>query len=81
MAPLLYWAWQRQLAQAVFADDVGAALWDRSLQGRSFTDALSSVLAAGDNSWCDDRRSPEPETCVQQADRALTLALAELQAA
>ena len=80
-APLLYWAWQRQLAQAVFADEVSPALWERSLQGRSFTDALSVVLAAGDNSWCDDRHSLAPETCMQQADRALTLALEELQTA
>jgi penicillin amidase len=80
-APLIYWAWQRQLAAAVLADDVSPALWQRSLQGRSFTDALVNILAAGDNSWCDDQRTPAPETCAQQADRAYTLALEELQAA
>lgn len=80
-APLIYWAWLRNLAQGVFADEVPAALWERPLAGRSFVDALSLILPGADNSWCDDRRTPEPETCAMQADQALTAALDELQAA
>jgi penicillin amidase len=79
-APLIFWAWQRQMSQGVFADDAGEALWQRSLQGRSYTDALGAVLAANDNSWCDDRNTPAPETCAQQSDAAFTRALEELQA-
>jgi penicillin G amidase len=79
-APLIYWAWRRQLAQGLFADEVGQALWERALAGRSFQDTLEAVLATGDSPWCDDRRTPEPETCAQQVDAALARALDELQA-
>ena len=79
-APLIYWAWQRQFARAVFLDDAGDALWERSLATRSFQDALDEVLARDDSSWCDDRRTPAVETCAAQSGTALTLALDELQA-
>jgi penicillin amidase len=79
-APLIYWAWQRQLARAVFMDDTGEALWERSLATRSFQDALEVVLARDDNRWCDDRNTPAVETCAQQAGVALTRALDDLQA-
>lgn len=79
-APLLFWAWQRQMARAVFMDDVGDALWDRSLATRSFQDALEVVLSRDDTSWCDDQRTPAQETCAQQAGLALTRALDDLQA-
>ncbi|MCM0609952.1 MAG: penicillin acylase family protein [Ideonella sp. WA131b] len=77
-APLIAWAWQRQLAKAVFADDAGEALWEKSLAGRTFQDALEGVLARDDASWCDDRGTPAAETCAQQAGLALARALDEL---
>lgn len=77
-APLIAWAWQRQLARGIFADDAGEALWEKSLAGRSFQDALEGVLARDDASWCDDRRTPAAETCAQQAGVALKRALDEL---
>ncbi len=79
-APLIFWAWQRQLAQGLFAKEAGDALWRRSLASRSFQDALEGVLARDDASWCDDRRTPVRETCAQQVDAAFTRALDELQA-
>lgn len=79
-APLVFWAWQRQLAQAVFADDVSDALWEKSLAGRHFQDALEGVLQRDDAAWCDDRRTPLAETCADQASIALTRALDELRA-
>ena len=79
-APLILWAWQRQLARGIFQDDAGDALWDRSLATRSFQDALEGVLERDDASWCDDRRTPAPETCAMQSGAALTRALDELQA-
>ncbi len=77
-APLIFWAWQRQLAQGLFADDTGLALWQRSLRTRSFNDALAAVLAADDTSWCDDRGTPAVETCATQVDAAFERALDEL---
>ncbi|MFY9514022.1 MAG: penicillin acylase family protein [Rubrivivax sp.] len=78
-APLIFWAWTRQLTQGVFEDDLGPALWQR-LAGRSFRDALEGVLARNDASWCNDRRTPAAETCAVQSNAALGRALDELQA-
>ncbi len=78
-APLIYWAWQRELARAVFMDDAGAALFERSLAGRSFQDALEGVLARNDAYWCDDRSTPAAETCAEQSSAAFTRALELLQ--
>ncbi|KPF48261.1 hypothetical protein IP87_17750 [beta proteobacterium AAP121] len=78
-APLIYWAWQRQLARAVFADDVSEDLWRKSMAGRNFQDALERVLKADDAAWCDQRDTPLAENCTDQAGLALTRALEELQ--
>jgi penicillin amidase len=80
-APLIFWAWQRQLVQGIFADDAGSKLWERSLSGRSFQDALEGVLKRDDTSWCDDRGTPAVETCAMQVNAAFTRALDELQKA
>ena len=79
-APLIFWAWSRQLTHAVFADDLGQPLLDRTLGGRSFRDALEGVLERNDSFWCDDKSTAVIETCAQQVDLALTRALDELQA-
>ena len=78
-APLIFWAWARNLTQAVFADEIGEALWARA--GRSFRDALEGVLERNDGWWCDDKTTVAVETCEQQIDAAFTQALDELQAA
>lgn len=78
-APLIYWAWQRQLARGIFLDDVGEPMWQRGLATRTFQDALEGVLQRDDSSWCDDRATPAGETCAMQSGAALTRALDELQ--
>jgi penicillin amidase len=80
-APLILSAWARQLAQGVFADEVGAELYQRSLGSRSFRDALENVLERDDAWWCDDKATPATETCAQQIGAALDRALDELRAA
>jgi len=77
-APLIFWAWTRQLSYGLFADDVGAALFERS--GRSYRDAMEGVLVRNDAYWCDDKSTPALETCEQQIDAAFTRTLDELQA-
>jgi penicillin amidase len=79
-APLIFWAWQRELVKAVFADDAGPDLWERSLTGRSWQDSIEGVLSRDDITWCDDQGTPAVETCAQQADQALTRALDDIQA-
>ncbi|MFN7726840.1 MAG: penicillin acylase family protein [Rubrivivax sp.] len=80
-APLIHWAWVRQLTAGVFEDDLGPELWKRTAS-RTWRDALEGVLARNDASWCDDRRTPAvAETCQDQVNAALTRALDELQQA
>ena len=78
-APLIFWAWTRHLSAGVLADELGRDLYDRSLSTRGYFNALDGVMARQDAWWCDDKTTPAPETCPQQADRALTAALDELQ--
>ena len=79
-APLIFWAWVRQLTEGLFADELGEALWDR-YAGRNFRDAVEAVLERQDAWWCDDKRTAAHESCAQQVDAAYTRALEELQAA
>ena len=78
-APLIFWVWARQLTRGVFADDIGADLFERELSNRSFRPALEGVLERNDASWCDDRSTPAFESCTDQSNAALDRALRELQ--
>lgn len=80
-APLIFYAWVRQLTLGVFADDIGPVLLDRQLGGRSFREALEGVLERDDTRWCDDVETAVLETCQTQIDAAFGRALDELQAA
>ena len=79
-APLIYWAWHRHLSEQVLADETGAPIYDRLLGQRGYFDALEGVLARDDAWWCDDKATPALESCDDQVNRALTVALDELQA-
>ena len=80
-APLIFWAWSRQLVRAVFIDELGGpVVYERVLGARSFRDALEGVLERNDAWWCDDKTTPDKaETCEQMSGIALTRALDELQ--
>jgi penicillin G amidase len=80
-APLIFWAWSRQLVRAVFIDELGGpAVYERVLGARSFRDALEGVLERNDAWWCDYKTTPDKaETCEQMSNLALTRALGELQ--
>ncbi len=80
-APLIFWAWSRQLVRAVFIDELGGpAVYERVLGARSFRDALDGVLERNDAWWCDDKTTTgKAETCEQLSAVALTRALDELQ--
>ena len=80
-APLIFWAWTRQLTEGLFADEIGQPLFERTFGGRSFREALEGVLERNDAWWCDDKATPAVlETCAMQIDAAFTRALDELQA-
>jgi len=78
VAPLLVWAWQRALAEQLFAPRIGQERFERSFAQRSFHDAVLGILERQDLWWCDDPRTPEPENCEQQNHRAWDAALQEL---
>ena len=80
-APLIAWAWARQLTQAIFRDEIGDPLYEKQINTRSFREALEGVLERNDGWWCDNKTTPAAETCEQQINIAFTLALEELQAA
>ncbi|MBE7416332.1 MAG: penicillin acylase family protein [Ideonella sp.] len=75
-APLLLWAWQRQLTQRVFADELGT-VYERAIATRTLRDALHGVLERDDLWWCDDKTTPAAETCAQQSVAAFDAALDE----
>jgi penicillin G amidase len=78
-APMILWAWQRQLTQRVFADEMGAALFERAIGGRTFRTGLFEVLQADHAWWCDDKGTQDvTETCAQQSDAAFGAALDEI---
>lgn len=77
-APLIYWAWFRELVTGVFRDEMGTAVFERELGKRSFRDAIEGVLSRDDAWWCDDKTTPATESCQQQVDVALTRALDDL---
>ncbi len=79
-APLIYWAWHRQLSEKVLADETGAPLYDRLLGQRGYFDILEAAMSQADGWWCDNKATPAVETCDQQAGAALTAALDELKA-
>jgi penicillin amidase len=75
-APLIFWAFARQLTIGVFADDLGSD--ERTFAARSWRDALEGVIARDDVYWCDDGSTPAVETCAMQVDAAFARALDEL---
>jgi penicillin G amidase len=78
-APLILWAWQHQLVQRIFADELGP-VYERAIGSRTFRDALLAVLETNNVWWCDDKTTPSVvETCAQQNDAAFGAALDELQ--
>lgn len=79
-APLIVWAWQRQLAQRLFADELGPVLYERAIGSRTFRDAMLEVLKSDNSWWCDDKSTGVVETCAQQVNAAFGAALDEIRA-
>jgi penicillin amidase len=75
--PLVFTAWVRETVRAMWQDDLGdffERFWDPN------ADALIRVLEgrANGRDWCDDRTTPEKETCGDIVARSLVKALAQL---
>jgi penicillin amidase len=77
--PLVFTAWMRAAAKALYADDLGPA-FDRYFDYRA--PALIRLLEgrATARDWCDDRTTPARESCAAIFAAALQDALGELRA-
>jgi len=71
---LIFAAWMRSLARAVYADELEDRFDDYNTSRRAFID---EVLNGDASRWCDDVRTAEPESCAVSAGRALDAAMAE----
>jgi penicillin amidase len=78
--PLVFVAWWRELARAIYADELGDAFLRNWAARPQF---LKAVLENrdGQGRWCDDVRTPAAETCDGLAADALEAALKSLRAA
>lgn len=77
MEPLVAVAWWRELARAVYADELGAAFPGAWSSRAVF---LANVLAnhQGQAAWCDDVRTRAVEGCDEVLAATLERALADL---
>ncbi len=81
-APLIAWAWARQLTEALFSDKMGAQLYAKQLVGtRNFREGLQYMLENKVQFWCDKQATPAPERCDDQMTAAFDRTMDELQAA
>jgi penicillin G amidase len=73
--PLIAVAWWRELARAVYADELGDAFRFSWSPRAAF---LTQVLASA-SPWCDDVRTARTETCDELLRESLDKALADLE--
>jgi len=76
--PLIFTAWMREAVRAIYRDDLGAAF------GQYFDSRATALIrllegAAAGRDWCDDRTTPERESCGAVLAAALNRALRELE--
>jgi penicillin amidase len=77
--PLIFMAWVREAVKAIYLDDLGDAF------ARYFDDRATALIRllegqATARDWCDDRTTPEHETCGGVLATSLNRALAGLAA-
>ncbi|MHA6288489.1 penicillin acylase family protein [Maricaulis sp. CAU 1757] len=70
--PLIYAAWMRELARAVYADELGPLFNTWYADRRLF---MSDVLEGAASAWCDDTTTPATELCVDLFGPALDRAM------
>jgi len=75
--PLILWAWWREFSRAIYADEMGEAFRGNWRARARF---LTAVLEDrdGEGRWCDDVRTPAPESCDGVLAASLEAALADL---
>lgn len=74
--PLIFAAWLDRLNRAIFADELKDLF---GAMGAPRIQTLMDVLTRR-RYWCDDISTPEPESCEDQIERSLDLAVKDLSA-
>jgi len=75
----LYDAWYTATIRGMFEDDLGARLFADYWQSRSLSaKALDNLIRRGETIWCDDVRTPGPETCATLTGVTLQRALTDM---
>lgn len=81
-AAAIFAAWYIQLAESLFADELGEPLWRTySDQLHMVSMAMASAVRGRNQEWCDDVRTITRERCTDTASAALSLALARMASA
>lgn len=76
--PLIAAAWVRELTRAIYADELGELFERHWLERPLF---MLNVLkdVDGQSRWCDDVKTPAPESCAQRIALALERAVRDLE--
>jgi penicillin amidase len=75
-AAALFETWKAAAARRIFADELGAELWQEYDQAPSWkAKALHALAGLGESSWCDDVTTEPRETCAATLGLALDDAL------
>jgi penicillin amidase len=75
----LYEAWYAATVRGLFEDELGDDLAvEYSARRSTVAKAVDNLVQSGDTGWCDDVRTPEPETCETLLGRTLQRALADM---
>ena len=75
VAALVHWAWHREIARRILADEVGTELFDALFGRRDLRAAMNGVLSRNDAWWCDDKTTAKTETCEEIINTAFNAAL------
>jgi penicillin G amidase len=74
----LYEAWYAATVKGLFEDELGTDVFAGYVTRRSIVaKAVDTLIQSGDTAWCDDVRTPEPETCDTLLGRTLQAAIAD----
>lgn len=75
----LFDAWYTATVRGMFEDELGAPLFRDYWRIRNLSaKALDGLIQQGETEWCDDARTPEPETCATLLGQTLQRALADM---
>jgi penicillin amidase len=74
----VYEAWSEQIPAHIFADELGDELWNNYADEKDMIAMVIPGLLKGDGGWCDDIRTPAPESCATVLGAALVNGLSEM---